>query len=256
LKLFLTAFSLVLAACATSGGRDSTTDLGGDDTGPGSGAADYCAESARSTVDDPAAPASGFDFAANDAIAASEGAWHGSFTRVDKSAEGLALDLNTVPDTSIQAIYQELITHRGGEGGPLSEGAPSADCPPFYESSATMSFNLEGGALAERFDIVLRSSTIASQRFTASEDLSVVAGTERPVWFDPSDWAQTRLLVDASFDGTTWQGSAMWQASSEASVLASAAVLAGHGGSETGWVEPSGVSEGIGGFSVARAEAP
>lgn len=232
-----------LLACATATPATDTTDTGAL---PGGGGADmpaYCAEDHRVLVDDPTVPAADFSFAAADALAAQTGPWSGTLTPYQGDA--VALDL-TVAEAGpgIAAVYRVLVDPSAGDTG-YDQGAPDVgDCPAVYEYGLTVDVASADGAYAAQFQPLVQVAAAETATFFATVPLADFTGTAPPA-VDATRWAYVSFGVDATLADAAWTGSFLWYG-------ASAAPVDGSAETETGEVEPSGETAGVGGFTVAR----
>ncbi len=233
-------------ACATPSPATDTADTG---RLPGGGGADmpaYCAEDHRVLVDDPSVPAADFAFAVSDALAAQVGPWSGTLTPYQGDAVGLDL---TVAEAGlgIAAVYRVLVDPNQGETGSYGEGAPDVgDCPPVYEYSLTVDVATTDGAYAAQFQPLVQVAAAETATFFDTVALADFTGTAPP-GVDATRWAFVSFGVDATLADAAWTGSFLWYG-------ASAAPVDGSAESDTGTVEPSGETAGVGGFSVSRTK--
>jgi len=131
--------------------------------------------------------------------------------------------------------------------GGMTQGAPSADCPPRYEIAVGYRASTADGLLDEAGGTVLVATAADAASFHAAIDIGAVGGTTRPSGWLPEDWASNTLSLDGAGTPEQLQVSATWQASSEAS----GPVVDSGAPTETGTVSPSGMTEGVGMMTLA-----
>lgn len=201
------------------------------DTSLPSGEAYGCVESSRAPVTDPAVAADGMAFAPDEAVGALSGAWTGDFTFV--SGDVAPASFSVAADGAWEVVYRTLY-----DGGGYAEGAPVEECGSLYAWTTTASLSDATGALAEAFPATLLVREADTASLVGGVALDGVVGTTRPTAWDPADWARNTLSFSGEAADGTWLVSALWQAAS-ADAKEEAAT-------ETGVVEPSGMTEGVG----------
>lgn len=227
---------LFLVAC--TGAPDSATTL--DSTDPGGDAADYCEETGRTPVTDRSVPSDGFTFAAGEVVNAFAGAWSGTWA-VYSGGGGAAAAGLAYSDGAIEGVTYQLHQDTSGMGG----GA-EPQCASRYEIAMDLAASTDDGQIAEAAAVTVVASESEAMSFNVGVDIGSVGGTTRPSW-DPSDWATNTLSLDGSGSGANLTISATWQASSGAR---GPVVDTASAGTETGTVEPSGMTEGVGSMSL------
>lgn len=239
-------FLFLASACiatpdATPDGNDTSADTG--HLGGGADMPAYCVEDRREAVADPTVAATDFSFAVQTAIDAQVGRFVGTLTPYTGESGGLTVQVAD-PGLGIAAVYRVLVDPNEGETG-MAQGAPGAsDCPPVYEYALAVAVRSDDGAFVADFSPTLEVSDPAATTLHDQVLLAAFAGTARPT-FDIGKWASVSFAVDAAQADDAWTGSFTWFGLSEAAESAGAEA-------ETGSVNPSGETEGVGGFEVYR----
>lgn len=246
--------ALLLAACSsdktddTASPADDTADT--TDTGGGTGGdmPAYCAEDHRTEVTDLSVPAEGFAFSPQAAIDTQIGTFAGPLTRYDKSGTvGMTLDV-TFTGKAVAAVYRVLIDPSGGEGSEAADSGPT-DCPPVYEYGLNALLGTSDGSYTGALSALVLVAAPGTGNISASLPIASFTGSAQPS-FDTTKWASVTLEVDAAQVAGGWAGSMMWLGSNESGGPAATADT----GTDTGTAEPSGVTEGIGGFALTRTK--
>lgn len=137
-----------------------------------------------------------------------------------------------------QLVTYDVVMREVEEG--QGSGADAAlDCSPKLVWAVDLGFEAGDGALNEALAGEVVASASDAATLFASEPLTAVGGTARPVEIVPGDWDAVDLVASANFDGSTWVGSWMWQATNAPS-------------GDTGTVDVAGMTEGAGAFTLGR----
>ncbi len=196
-------------------------------------------------VTDPAVAADGFLFSAAEVIGAFAIPWTGTWSPY--SSAGGTADVSLLwSDGAIAAVTYAI---NEPDSGSMAQGAPSAECPSRYAIDLLLSVSTDDGLLAEAVSTTLVASSATVASFDASVDIASVGGTTRPAAWDPADWPVNTLALNGYGDGAALTVSVGWQASSGARGP-ELDTASGGGVVETGTVEPSGMTEGVGSMSL------
>lgn len=226
---------LLLAACGT------LVDVKSDDTGTLEAGADpyACVESERIELTDLSVPADGLDFAPQAVVDAYGGAWTGTFSFTAGNEERAGFGVRP------EGLWQ--LVKREASGSGLGDGAPVEDCGPMYSWGTESVLTDASGALDEVFGAGVIVRALDAVELFGVVPLGAVVGSTRPSGWDPADWDRTDLVVTGTASPAGWLVSAMWVASQEADAK-------DEGTAETGTVDVSGMTEGVGSGSFTPAE--
>lgn len=245
----------LLSACSsekttddTSSPVDDTADTTDSSGGTGGDMPAYCAEDHRTEVTDLTVPAEGFVFSPQAAIDTQIGTYAGPLTKYDKSGTvGMSLDV-TFTGKAVAAVYRVLVDPSGGEGSMAADSGPT-DCPPVYEYGLNALLGTSDGSYTGALSALVLVAEPGTGNISASLPIASFTGSAQPA-FDTTKWASVSLELDAAQVAGGWSGSMMWLGSNASGGPEATADTA----AETGTVEPSGVTEGIGGFALTRTK--
>lgn len=234
-------FPLLLLACTPSP-KDTATP---DDTG--GGRADmpaYCEEESREVLDNPYSVPDGMWFAAGEAIEAQSGTFSGPLVPYEGGVGSNLTLVNSLAEGEVALVTRVLVDPSAGDTGHATGAPEPTECPPVYVYGLDVALSSDDGQWGGSFRAEMEVADPAVGELSTSQSIEALTGSAAPSW-DPADWDNNSLVLSASLVPDGWQGSLSWSAGNE--TMAS-------GEAETGEVDVSGMTEGVGSFELVKAE--
>jgi hypothetical protein len=192
----------LLSACENASKRDTNDGADMDAWG--------CVVVDRSLVEDPSAPAEGFDFAAADALALWSGDWSGSLVpTLEDGSVGEAVDatLSLGSDGSFEAVLSE-----PGDSAMEYAFEDGIDCAPRYETTVSTALiaGATGAEIHESFEAPL---TLWASRASLWTDIALddVEGSLEPA-MDPAEFDSVWMTVSLFGEDALLTGDLGWMA--------------------------------------------
>lgn len=239
-------WSVALGAVVTFGCTDERS--GGQS---GTAHPEMCVEESREAVSDPSVAATGFDFAANEVLAAMEGDWEGT-ADLDGDATDDTIQVTVAWDEGpIDAVLWHL--EPSDSGTTLALGVPSPACRPTYE----IGFRLDVASapwLDVGGDLTLEAAQASGQYLQLEVDAGNLGGKlAPPAWGQPDLWDRTSLsAVFQELEGAARLDLVWWAINDDPKSSASPDGTQSTATASSGTVQPSGKTEPLASVMLTR----